>query len=192
MKIRLDYGRNMAQQRVYNMARKLRARSPLTIDSLRGLALRYVERYATTQLKLRRYLQRKVEELGWDGSGEPPIDTIVARMAELKYVDDRVFGEMRARGLERRGYGPRRVRDALAVAGLDCELRDELSDDVDAHEAAIAYARRRRFGPFAAGTVSPELRQKHFAAMMRAGHAPNIVKLILDAPSEDALTDLER
>ena len=173
------------------MAMKPRARSPLTFDSLREHALRYVERYATTQLKLRRYLQRKLQERGWDGPGEPPVDAIVARMAELKYVDDRVFGEIRARGLERRGYGPRRVRDALTAAGLDSELRDELSDDVDAREAAVAYARRRRFGPFASGTVSPELRQKHFAAMMRAGHAPNIIKLILDASSEDSLSDLE-
>lgn len=108
-------------------------------------------------------------------------------MAELKYVDDRGFGEMRVRGLERRGYGPRRVAQALTAAGIDAELREDLSEGIDARQAAIAYARRRRFGPFGAGEVSSEVRQKQFAAMMRAGHAPAVVREILDAPSVEEL-----
>lgn len=163
---------------------------PLNADSLRELALRYVEKYLTTRTKLTQYLRRKLRERGWDGEEEPPVDAVVARMAELKYVDDRGFGEMRTRGLTRRGYGPRRVAQALIAAGIDADLREDLSESIDARQAAIAYARRRRFGPFGAGAVPPEMRQKQFAAMMRAGHAPSVVREVLDAPSVESLEAL--
>ena len=64
------------------------------------MALRYVERFATTRGKLAAYLSRKIRERGW--AGEPIDPAIVAeRMATLGYVDDRLFAEARARSLAR-------------------------------------------------------------------------------------------
>lgn len=170
--------------------RERKPRKPLTDESLRWFALRYVERYATTRAKLSAYLSGKLRERGWAGEGEAPIASIVERMAELGYVDDRAFGAARARSLERRGYGPRRVDQALMAAGLESDLREEIGDEVDARQAAIAYARRKRLGPFGAPVADPRLRQKQFAAMVRAGHDFEITRAILDARSEDALDQL--
>jgi regulatory protein len=171
-------------------SRPQKPKKPLTRESLDWFALRYVERFATTQAKLRQYLRDKLRERGWAGEGEPPIDAIVDRMAELRYVDDRAFGEARARSLGRRGYGPRRVGDALAAAGLESELRDEIRGGVDDVEAAITFARRKRLGPFGAAAPSPELRSKQFAAMVRAGHSFDLAKAILAAEDEAALDAL--
>jgi regulatory protein len=164
--------------------RERRPKKPLTPESLNWFALRYVERYATTREKLRQYLKGKVYERGWAGEGEAPVDTIVERFAELRYVDDRSYGESKAKSLERRGYGVRRVDQALMAAGIEPEMRGEIRDEVDEKEAAIAYARRKHIGPFAAELPSPELRQKQFAAMVRAGHSFELVKAILDAQNE--------
>lgn len=192
-KIRPDYGRNVAQRmdrrRPQNRERK--PKKPLTPESLNWFAIRYVERYATTREKLRQYLKGKLYERGWAGEGEAPIDATVERFAELGYVDDRSFGESKARSLERRGYGVRRVDQALMAAGIEPEMREAIRDEVDEREAAIAYARRKRIGPFAAEAPSPELRQKQFAAMVRAGHSFDRVKAILGAASEDDLDQLE-
>ena len=170
----------------------MRARKPsrkppqLTQESLESLALRYVERYATTEAKLAIYLSRKLRERGWAGLEVPAIESIVSRFAALGYVDDRQFAETRARGLERRGYGARRIGAALAAAGIKADVREDIADTLDARAAALALARRRRFGPFGEA-VDHAGRQRQFAAMLRAGHAPGVVAEILGAASEDAL-----
>jgi len=171
--------------------RERKPKKPLTPESLNWFALRYVERYATTREKLRQYLKGKLFERGWAGEGEAPIDAMVERFAELGYVDDRSYGENKARSLERRGYGVRRVDQALMAAGIEPEMREEIREEVDERDAAVAYARRKRIGPFAAERPSPELRQKQFAGMVRAGHSFELVKAVLDAESETDLDQLD-
>ncbi len=152
---------------------------PLTAAALRDLALRYVGRFATSEAKLRRYLQRKLFERGWDGDGPPPVDAVVARVAELGYVDDRSFAEGRARSLGGRGYGARRVAADLGAAGIARDLASEVAAAGDAFAAALAFARRRRLGPYGPDGDDPDRRRKAFAAMMRAGHAPGDARRVL-------------
>lgn len=171
--------------------RERKPKKPLTPESLNWFALRYVERYATTREKLRQYLKGKLYERGWAGEGEAPIDAVVERFAELRYVDDRSFGENKAKSLERRGYGLRRVDQALMAAGIEPDMREEIRGDVDEAEAALAYARRKRIGPFAAERPDRELRQKQFAAMVRAGHSFDRVKAILGADTEADLDQFD-
>ena len=65
---------------------------PLDAAALDRLALRYVERFATTRGKLADYLRRKVRERGWTGPDADP-QAIAERMAGLGYIDDRQFAE---------------------------------------------------------------------------------------------------
>lgn len=155
--------------------------SPLTdAAALERLALRYVERYATTRARLASYLRRKLRERGWDGSGDPPVEAIVARMAERRYVDDKQFAQMRAASLLRRGYGARRIDLALRAAGVSADDLEPVDDeDEQALEAARNFARRRRFGPYAEQPMDAPARRRAFAAMLRAGHSPEIVKRLI-------------
>lgn len=159
--------------------------TPLTPESLEMLALRYVERYATSEARLVRYLGRKLRERGWSTESPAPVQEIVQRLADLRYVDDRSFGEARARGLERRGYGARRVGQELRVAGIAEPLSTEIVAGIDARTAALAYARRRHFGPFGPQPIAREVRAKQFGAMMRAGHDARLAAKILDLAAED-------
>lgn len=151
------------------------------------LALHYLGRYATTRAKLATYLNRKLDERGWAGDGPPPVTAIVARMAELGYVDDLAFAEMRSASLGRRGYGVRHQADALRAAGVEEADRSAVfagrEDDAEAgdHAAALAFARRKRIGPFAAAPADPDARRKALAAMMRAGHGYDIARRFVDA-----------
>ena len=167
-----------------NERRERKPRKPLTAEALNWFALRYVERYATTREKLRKYLSGKLRERGWAEEGQAPIDALVDRFVELRYVDDRSYGETKAKSLERRGYGVRRVDQALMAAGIEADVREDIRSEVDEGEAALAYARRKRIGPFAAEPPGPELRQKQFAAMVRAGHPFDRVRAILGAETE--------
>lgn len=152
--------------------------------SLRSLALRYVGRYATSSGRLTHYLTRKLRERGWEDGAPPDLADLVARIVALGYVDDHAFASSRARGLSGRGLGPRRIVGALTADGLSHELVREISDSVDPFRAATRYARRRHFGPWD-GASDPDRRRKQFAAMIRAGHAPSVIRQVLGGKVED-------
>jgi regulatory protein len=161
--------------------RPRRPRPPLDADKLNELALAYVARFATSRAKLAAYLARKLRERGWAGTGEPPVEALVAKAAALGFVDDAAFALSRARSLTARGYGERRVGQALHAAGIaedDGEAARGHARD-DAVEAALRFARRRRIGPYAAEPPEPAAREKALAAMVRAGHGFRLARAIL-------------
>jgi regulatory protein len=161
-----------------------RKRAPKPLDSARlgDLALAYVARFSTTAAKLERYLRRKLRERGWDGEGEPQVGALVERYVELGYIDDEAFARARSGSLMRRGFGERRVRQALGEAGVAEELRERVRPGVgEARRAVLALARRRRFGPFGAAGLDKALREKQIAAMLRAGHPLDSARQIVDA-----------
>ncbi|KMS60184.1 regulatory protein RecX [Novosphingobium barchaimii LL02] len=173
---------------------------PLNPVRLEELALAYVARFATTQAKLRLYLQRKARERGWDGDdangGEVfgALEELVGRYAEKGYVDDAAWAKMKAGSLLRRGYGARRVGEALGQAGVNEDLRAEQRPGLgEQRRAALVLARRRRFGPFAVqrgdSEVDPKLHDKQLAAMLRAGHPLDIARRIVESDDADALEE---
>lgn len=157
-----------------------RAVRPLDREKLEQLALAYVARFATSSAKLESYLHRKLRERGFEG-GEPQVDRLVERYVELAYVDDAAYARAKSGDLQRRGYGPRRIDQALRAAGIDEDLREETQvSESDARQAAAQYARRRRFGPFGE-RPDPARREKQIAAMIRAGHSFDAARAVVDA-----------
>ncbi len=149
------------------------------------MALRYVGRFATTRAKLRSYLARKLRERGWDGEREPDLAAIADRFAAQGYVDDPSYALSKSQSLTGRGYGKRRVAQALKAAGIEDE------DGAAAHEhaeaeavsAALKFARRRRLGPYADSPPrDAREKEKALAAMIRAGHGFDLARAILALP----------
>lgn len=173
------------------MKRSRREPKPLDAARLDELALTYVARFATSAAKLERYLARKLRERGWDGAGdsgrEPDLAALVGRYVALGYVDDEAYARARSGSLLRRGYGMRRVGEALREAGIEEAIRAEARPGEGAERrAALAMARKRGFGPFGRETIDRERRRKQIAAMLRAGHPLDSAREMVDAASEEA------
>ena len=171
--------------------RERRPPKPLDETKLEELALAYVARFATSAGKLEQYLKRKLRERGWPGRDEgadaPDTAALVQRYKERGYVDDAAYAKMRSADLLRRGYGARRVGQALGQAGIDEATRERVEPGEAAkRQAALHLAGKRRFGPFAVKWVDPAKREKQIAAMLRAGHSFDHVRAVLDAESEAA------
>ena len=167
-------------------------RAPKPLDSVRleELALAYVARFATSAAKLETYLRRKLRERGWAGEDEPGLAALVDRFVGAGYVDDRAFALARGGSLLRRGYGRRRIDQALGAAGIAEDLRDEARGSLAAQRrAALALARKRRFGPFSAVALDRPHREKQVAALLRAGHPLDSARRIVDAETIAALED---
>jgi len=155
---------------------------PLDQAALERLALRYVERFATTRGKLSAYLARKIRERGWEGEPADP-DGVAERMAALGYVDDRGFAEQKGAALGRRGYGARRVAETLRAAGLDAADAAPILAQARAAalESALRLAQRKRIGPFAEAPADPAQRARQLGQLLRAGHAPALARRIVAA-----------
>ena len=167
------------------MPRDRRPPTPLDAARLEELALAYVARFATSAGKLGQYLRRKLRERGWDGAGEPDAQALVARFVAAGYVDDAGFARGRATSLRRRGYGDRRVEQALRGAGISEEERSAVrASEGEARRAALTLARKRGFGPFGPEPPDPAKREKQLAAMLRAGHALDTARKLLNAQGE--------
>lgn len=180
-------GRQRGGQRRGGGPRLRRAPVPLDEASLREMALDYAARYATTRLKLLRYLGRKLKERGWAGSQPPDPEALAERLAGLGYVDDAAWAAMKGRAMAARGLGRRRVEEALAAAGVAAPDRGLPPDEQQALAIAIDFARRKRLGPFArAGQGDRLVRQKAMAAMLRAGHAADVARRVLALESPEA------
>jgi regulatory protein len=168
-------------------SRERRAPRPLNAAKLDEMALAYVARFATSAAKLEAYLRRKLRERGWEGEGAAPVEAVTARMVAAGYVDDAVYARAKSGSLMRRGYGTRRVDQALGAAGIAPDLRDEVRASLaEQRRAALSLAERRRFGPFGPADTDRALREKQLAAMLRAGHPLDMARELVNAASVDA------
>ncbi|WP_109354967.1 regulatory protein RecX [Sphingorhabdus sp. EL138] len=166
-------------------------------NSLQELALRYVSRYATTRHKLKSYLFRKLRERHWSGdrsgSVEEIVETMVERFSELGYIDDALFAKNRAAALTNRGYGKRRVTQALYQAGIEEGDDRQALDLSDARQwdAARTYARKKSIGPFAQEPADQDRCRKQLQAFLRAGHSFDIAsRFVFAKPGEEIDADV--
>ncbi|HTM94745.1 MAG TPA: RecX family transcriptional regulator [Croceibacterium sp.] len=160
---------------------------PLDPRAFEELALGYVARFATSAARLEGYLARKLRERGWSGEGQPDVAGTVARLVGLGYIDDEAYARARSGGLLRRGYGQRRIGQALYAAGIDEEVREAVRPAPgEARAAALAMARKRRFGPYGQPGLDRTVREKQVAAMLRAGHPLDSARQLVDAASVEA------
>ncbi|MBA3678057.1 MAG: RecX family transcriptional regulator [Sphingosinicella sp.] len=158
-------------------------RPPLDSEALERLALFYAGRYATTRAKLRSYLTRKVRERGWEGGGQVPIESLVERFTELGYVNDRAFATAKGASLQRKGFGERRLDQALYAAGIESgdAVEAKESAQAGAFDAALRFAQRKRIGPYATSEPDRAVRARAFAAMIRAGHSTDLARKMVNS-----------
>ncbi|HEV2509663.1 regulatory protein RecX [Bosea sp. (in: a-proteobacteria)] len=162
----------------------------ITADYLRRAALYYLERYSVPAAQLQRVLLRKVERSCRHHGQDPQafrttVEEIVASCVASGLVDDRRFAEARAQSLRRKGRSARAVAAGLAAKGVGRELVAETVavDEGVELEAARVAAKRKRLGPWSRGDRS-EQRQKHIAALARAGFSLAIARAVIDDAGE--------
>ena len=156
-----------------------------------------MSRFASSVDNFKAVLWRKVERRGLpDGTDDAVarawIDALAEKFTGLGLLDDAVFARARAGSLFRRGKPQRVIQSALVAKGVAPDVAAdavatlaETSADPD-FDAAVAFARRKRLGPYARTTVDADGRRKELASFARAGFSYQIARKVLDASSDDA------
>ena len=174
-----------------NSARR-RGPRKATPDYLRNSALHYLGRYESSAAHLRRLLLAKVERSArFHGTeraaGAACVEGLVAEFLEGGLLDDARYAEGRALVLYRRGNSARAIRAGLALKGVDAELIEQALGKLAAQAAdpelaaALAYARRRRLGPYRGPETRAARRERDLAALGRRGFAYALARRVIEA-----------
>lgn len=170
-----------------------------TPERLANIALHHLDRFATSAENLRRVLERRVskaayvrddvdvdEARGW-------IDALINRYIDAGLLNDRAYAEMRARSLMNQGNAARLIRMKLKQKGVgDDDIDAALHALGDEHAepelaAAVKLARKRRLGPWADPAKREANRDKHLAALARAGFSYDLAREVIEAEDTDEL-----
>ena len=133
-------------------------------------------------------LRRKLGRRGYD---EAEVDAAIARLIELRYLDDGLFAEAHVR---RRSTirGPLALSAELAARGVDCSLADRAVQAVDpeaqlaaATQLAKRLAGRKTFAGYR------ELLDTAGSKLVRRGFAPDVVRTACRTVWEGTLSTAE-
>lgn len=181
-----------------------------TRASLHEAALSYLARGAASADSVVKTLQRRIgnwarratragrdaETVAHDAAAARElIAEIVGRLGEVGLVNDAVFAETRAKRMSSAGRSRRAISAHLAHKGIDATtVREAVPHDATAElAAALAFARKRRIGPFAREAEVVESRdakraaeKKALGAMARAGFDFGVCERVLRMDRDDA------
>ncbi len=181
-----------------------------TCASLHEAALSYLARGAASAASVTKTLERRIgnwarratragrdaENVAQDAAAARELVAgIVARLGEVGLVNDAAFATTRAKRMSSGGRSRRAISAHLAQKGVDAAtVREAVSHDAGAElAAAIAFARKRRLGPFARDAEEGETRDARRAAerkalgtMARAGFDFGVCERVLRMDREDA------
>jgi regulatory protein len=139
---------------------------------------------------------RDVETVALDAAAARElIREIVGRLGEVGLVNDTAFAQTRAKRMASGGRSRRAISAHLAQKGVDAAtIRETVPHDASTElAAAIAFARKRRIGPFARETEVAESRDEKRAAerkalgtMARAGFDLGVCERVLHMDRDDA------
>lgn len=135
-------------------SRKRRPPLGASYDDALHRAFDQIARRARSEAEVRRKLLQ-------DGAVEPVVDRVVARLHELRYLDDEAFARARARSLAARGFGPLAAASKLALAGVAPHRAKAGVDEAFESERALArQALERRLKGRAAGDLERKEKER--------------------------------
>lgn len=176
------------------------AGDPLDPAALEQAALNYLGRYAASTDGVRRVLRRRLRRQGLQpehhDAAEAAIAAVLAKLARLGYLNDDAFAAARARRLAAQGRPRAAIAERLAAKGvardgIDRTLRALAAEDPAGDlAAAVAFAEKRRLGPWRRGAADDATRRREAATLARRGFSPSIARRIVEADDADVLADL--
>ena len=183
----------------HSTQKKRRPPKKISQRYLENAGLFYLERYATSSANFRRVMRRKINRSAKHHEHNPEdfypmLEDLIERYLSSGLLNDDLYSFSKVRGLKSRGNSDRMIYAKLMQKGLPQQTIQKAIDeyneregfetkDKSEYEAAVKYARKRRFGPYRT-PPNPERYEKDMAAMARAGFKYDMIKDILSPKDE--------
>jgi len=173
--------------------RKRRPTPPLSESWLRQEALRHLQRWTSSEWRVRRLLWKRVRRAwsfhgGTEEEAAPMVEAVIAWLVQGRHIDDARFARAWVETLRRRGTSRKMILHKLREKGVPfritqeaLQVEDDLQEEDAEHASAAAYARRRRLGPHRFPVDdSWDRKRKDLASMARAGFSYGVARSVLE------------
>lgn len=159
----------------------------------RNSTLYRLSRRMMTQRELTDAVRRKAKQKFEDIS-EVQLEAVAAAAIEfgrqIGALDDRAYAQTKVRSSVRGGRSKRMIGRKLQEKGVQQEIVVEALEGADDFRAAVAYARKRGFGPFRRAPMDEKRLVRELSSFARNGFSLELGRRILDmelTEAEDAL-----
>ncbi len=181
--------------------KKERPPKPLSAGRLRGQALRYLDRFAATTMKLRRHLLNKnkvaiqFHEMD-ENSALEMIDAEIEKLEKAGILNDELYAASKARSMARQAKSKLQIGAKLQGLGFDENQADDAITHLIEEEghtdrlSAAKYIRKRRFGPYKPAETRQERRDKELSALVRNGFEFGLAKNLLELETTEELDQI--
>ncbi|PHQ69333.1 MAG: hypothetical protein COB93_08300 [Sneathiella sp.] len=181
--------------------KKIRKPKEPTEKWLRDQALRYLNRFPATTMKMHQHLQKKaapnleffdVTESNLIGN----IDRVIENLVRAGFMNDDEFAASKARVMAKQGKSTAQIGAKLQELGFTETQMDAaiaaLGEDPYKRDlrAAARYVKRRKFGPYKPTEIRSDRRDKELASLARQGFSYDIATKALDAETTEDIDAL--
>ncbi len=148
-----------------------------------------LSRRMMTEHELATAIRRKARQK-FEGISEAQLAAVanaaIAFGRRVGALDDKSYAEVKVRSLVRAGRSKRVIARKLQEKGVDPPTAAEALEDADDPTAAIAFARKRGFGPYRRAPLDEKRLAREMSAFARNGFSFDLARRVLDMDVDEA------
>lgn len=180
--------------KTYKNKRRKNIPRKVSAATLENSASYYIGRYATSSENLRQVLKRKIFRASKHHVTDidaciTHVEDLIQRYLKIGVLNDKAYAQAQAASMNRRGKSLRAIRSKLRQKLLSNENIEKaigtLTQEIVSPDlyAAIAYARKRRLGPYRKNTINRSSLDfnKELASLARSGFSYSLALRIVEA-----------
>ncbi len=160
-----------------------------TIEEIKELALKYLDKYQPSKKSLQVYLFRKVISTQ-DNNLEKSeilkkIEIVLNDLEDKGILNDTLYSEIKSKNFLKRGYSLNKIRQHLSQKGIGTELLKQTIERIQNDNtnpdfySAIRICKKRRIGPYRPDANKELFYKKDMGVLARSGFSYDLSKEIL-------------
>jgi len=166
-----------------------------SVEEIRNIAYRYIEKYGPSKQQLRTYLFKKFITKGQKTVNKKEIfdliDSVILTLVDQKFLSDKYYSEVKSKIFYKKGYSLNKIRYNLIKKGIDQKyIKDSISklkkneSDPDFF-SAIKMCKKRRIGASREENNRSLFYKKDISILARSGFSYEVSKKVLDIPKAE-------
>ncbi len=160
-----------------------------TVDEIKELALKYLDKYQPSKKSLQIYLFRKAIDAQSSSVEKSEIinkiEIVLNELEEKGILNDSLYSELKSKNFLKRGYSLNKIRQHLSQKGISGELLRKTIEKIQNDEtnpdfySAIRICKKRRIGPYRPDANKEIFYKKDMGVLARSGFSYDLSKEVL-------------
>ena len=160
-----------------------------TVEEIKELALKYLDKYQPSKKSLQIYLFRKAIDAQSNTIEKSEIikkiDIVLDDLEEKGILNDTLYSEIKSKNFLKRGYSLNKIRQHLSQKGIGSELLKQTIEKIQNDNtnpdfySAIRICKKRRLGPYRPDANKEIFYKKDMGVLARSGFSYDLSKEVL-------------